>query len=88
MLFSHRKKLIGLWILFILPFAFAIYTACFIHNIERNNMTDLCNKEGQNVPSVNWNMRIDNEWTTLHSDDVFNNKTVILFSLPGAFTPT
>lgn len=51
-------------------------------------MTDLCNKEGQNVPSVNWNMRIDNEWTTLHSDDVFNNKTVILFSLPGAFTPT
>lgn len=51
-------------------------------------MQNLSNKEGQNVPSVSWNMRIDNEWTTLHSDDVFNNKTVILFSLPGAFTPT
>lgn len=28
------------------------------------------------------------EWKDLSSDDVFKNKNVVLFSLPGAFTPT
>jgi len=51
--------------------------------------TDLSNsKEGQQVPHVNFIMRKNNDWVTRSSDDIFNNKTVVVFSLPGAFTPT
>jgi peroxiredoxin len=28
------------------------------------------------------------EWKELSSDDVFKDKRVVLFALPGAFTPT
>ncbi len=43
---------------------------------------------GQKVPNVNFRVRENDEWVTLSSDDLFANKTVVLFSLPGAFTPT
>jgi len=46
------------------------------------------NKEGENVPSVTFPMRKNDEWATRNSEEIFNNKTVIVFSLPGAFTPT
>ena len=46
------------------------------------------NKEGQKVPSVIFPLRQDNEWIQLTSDEIFAGKTVIVFSLPGAFTPT
>ncbi len=46
------------------------------------------NKEGQKVPSVNFIMRKNDDWVTRSSDDIFLNKTVVVFSLPGAFTPT
>jgi len=45
-------------------------------------------KEGQKVPSVNFIMRSNDEWLTRSSENIFENKTVVLFSLPGAFTPT
>lgn len=51
-------------------------------------MTDLINKEGQAVPSVCWSLRSGDEWIKLTSDEVFKDKTVVVFSLPGAFTPT
>ena len=44
--------------------------------------------EGQRVPQVTFRTRRDHEWVDLTSDDVFAGKTVIVFSLPGAFTPT
>jgi glutaredoxin-like protein len=44
--------------------------------------------EGQRVPNVTFKTRRDHEWVDLTSDDVFAGKTVIVFSLPGAFTPT
>jgi glutaredoxin-like protein len=44
--------------------------------------------EGQRVPQVTFKTRRDHEWVDLSSDDVFAGKTVIVFSLPGAFTPT
>ena len=44
--------------------------------------------EGQRVPQVTFKTRRDHEWIDLSSDDVFAGKTVIVFSLPGAFTPT
>jgi glutaredoxin-like protein len=44
--------------------------------------------EGQRVPSVTFKTRRDHEWLDRSSDDLFSGKTVIVFSLPGAFTPT
>ena len=46
------------------------------------------NIEGQAVPNVTFKTREDHEWVEKSSDDVFKGKTVVLFSLPGAFTPT
>jgi glutaredoxin-like protein len=46
------------------------------------------NKEGQRVPEVIFRTRKDHEWVNVSSADVFGGKTVVVFSLPGAFTPT
>jgi glutaredoxin-like protein len=48
----------------------------------------LKNREGQKVPQVSFRARTDSDWKTLSTDDVFKGKTVVVFSLPGAFTPT
>lgn len=44
--------------------------------------------EGQNVPSVVFHTRKDDAWVDVSTDDIFKGKTVAVFSLPGAFTPT
>lgn len=54
-------------------------------NLERT-MFEL--KEGQRVPNVTFRTRSNSDWLDLTSDDVFSGKSVIVFSLPGAFTPT
>jgi glutaredoxin-like protein len=48
----------------------------------------LQNREGQRVPNVTFRIRRDNEWASVSSADLFAGKTVAVFSLPGAFTPT
>ncbi len=48
----------------------------------------LTNKEGQSIPSVTFRIRKGDNWMDLSTDDIFMGKTVVLFSLPGAFTPT
>lgn len=48
----------------------------------------LKNREGQRVPQATFRTRRDHEWVDLTTDDVFKGKTVVVFSLPGAFTPT
>ena len=45
------------------------------------------------VPQVTFKTRVQKEdgeygWKDKTTDDYFKNKTVVLFSLPGAFTPT
>jgi glutaredoxin-like protein len=45
-------------------------------------------REGQKVPQVVFRTRIGNEWKNVGTDDIFKGKTVVVFSLPGAFTPT
>jgi len=49
------------------------------------------------VPQATFNTRVRNvalpdenpfQWKTLTSDDIFKGKRVVLFALPGAFTPT
>jgi len=44
--------------------------------------------EGKRVPQVVFRTRIGNEWKNLTTDELFKGKTVVVFSLPGAFTPT
>ncbi len=46
------------------------------------------NLEGQRVPNVTFRTRRDHEWVDVTSDDIFAGKSVVVFSLPGAFTPT
>ena len=48
----------------------------------------LPNHEGKRVPQVVFRTRSGNEWRSVTSDDLFKGKTVVVFSLPGAFTPT
>lgn len=48
----------------------------------------LDNIEGKKVPAVHFKVQDDNEWKDWSTDDLFLGKRVILFSLPGAFTPT
>lgn len=44
--------------------------------------------EGQRVPQVTFKTRDGHEWLDRTSDDIFAGRTVVIFSLPGAFTPT
>jgi peroxiredoxin len=44
--------------------------------------------EGDAVPAVNFKIREDGEFVTRNSYELFGNKRVVLFALPGAFTPT
>ena len=46
------------------------------------------NFEGKRVPDVTFRVRQDNEWKSITTADLFSGKTVVVFSLPGAFTPT
>ena len=46
------------------------------------------NKEGQKVPSVTFPIRVNDDWSKRDTQEVFAGKTVVVFSLPGAFTPT
>lgn len=48
----------------------------------------LKNREGQSVPSVVFKTRQNDEFVDVSSDEIFAGKTVVVFSLPGAFTPT
>ncbi len=45
-------------------------------------------REGQRVPNVTFRTRLDNQWVNVTTDDLFAGKTVAVFALPGAFTPT
>jgi glutaredoxin-like protein len=46
------------------------------------------NHEVKKVPQVTFRTRVNNEWASVSTDQIFKGKTVVVFSLPGAFTPT
>ncbi|MFD1244886.1 glutathione peroxidase [Paralysiella testudinis] len=48
----------------------------------------LANNEGKKIPSVVFHTRVGDAWKDVSTDELFNGKTVVVFSLPGAFTPT
>lgn len=45
-------------------------------------------KEGYEVPQVEFIFREDGGFVTYSTNELFKNKKVVIFSLPGAFTPT
>lgn len=45
-------------------------------------------KEGYQIPQVEFVFRESGEFVTRTSSELFDGKRVIIFSLPGAFTPT
>jgi glutaredoxin-like protein len=43
---------------------------------------------GKRVPDVTFKARPNDDWQDITSADLFKGKTVVVFSLPGAYTPT
>jgi len=48
----------------------------------------LQDRTGEKVPQVTFRTRAGHDWVDVTTDDIFKGKTVVVFSLPGAFTPT
>jgi len=48
----------------------------------------LKNREGTRVPAVSFRTRVGHDWVQRTSEEIFAGRTVVVFSLPGAFTPT
>jgi glutaredoxin-like protein len=46
------------------------------------------NSEGKRVPFAKFRTRQDGQWKDVTTDELFKGKTVVVFSLPGAYTPT
>ena len=47
------------------------------------------NHEGKQIPQVTFRTRTaQGEWKNVTTDELFKGRTVVVFSLPGAFTPT
>jgi glutaredoxin-like protein len=44
--------------------------------------------EGKKVPQVTFRTREKGDWKNVTTDEIFKGRTVAVFSLPGAFTPT
>jgi glutaredoxin-like protein len=51
-------------------------------------MSQTPSRGGARVPNVTFRVRENNEWKSVTTDDIFKGRTVVVFSLPGAFTPT
>ena len=51
-------------------------------------MSELSAHEGQRIPEVTFRTRQGGEWVDLDTASLFGGKRVVLFALPGAFTPT
>jgi glutathione-dependent peroxiredoxin len=48
----------------------------------------LRNSEGKRVPEATFRTRQDGQWKNVSTDEIFKGRTVVLFALPGAYTPT
>ena len=48
----------------------------------------LKNIEGSAIPQVEFSQIVNDQWEKVNTTDLFKGQNVIVFSLPGAFTPT
>ena len=46
------------------------------------------NRKGQKVPNVAFRIRESGQWATVTTEQLFKGRTVAVFALPGAYTPT
>lgn len=53
-----------------------------------HSQSPLTNHEGRKVPDVVFKTRQNDEFMDVTTESLFKGKTVVVFSLPGAFTPT
>lgn len=44
--------------------------------------------EGSKIPNVTFKSQVEDQWCDITTDELFSGQNVIVFSLPGAFTPT
>lgn len=52
-------------------------------------MKNLINQEGKNILlNIEFPVRVGDKWDKLTTESIFKNKKVVVFGLPGAFTPT
>jgi glutathione amide-dependent peroxidase len=56
--------------------------------IHQENRSMFQDRTGSRIPSVTFHTRRGHEWVDVTTDEIFAGKTVVVFSLPGAFTPT
>lgn len=42
--------------------------------------------EGKKIPTVTFHTRQNDQWVDITTAELFDNKTIVVFSLPGAFT--
>jgi len=55
---------------------------------DERETNELKSREGSRVPDATFPVRRDGVWSTLTTSELFDGRTVVVFSLPGAFTPT
>ena len=48
----------------------------------------MVSREGQKIPEIVFHTREGGAWKDVKSSEIFAGRTVVVFSLPGAFTPT
>jgi glutaredoxin-like protein len=48
----------------------------------------LPNSEGKKVPEATFRTRRDGQWKDINTREIFEGRTVVVFALPGAYTPT
>jgi glutaredoxin-like protein len=91
--FSLASNTIGksiIWIMFFYFIRFIDYleVAIILTTLNQQRSNAMQHKENQQVPQVVFHTRQDDNWVDVSSEELFAGKTVILFALPGAFTPT
>lgn len=56
--------------------------------MSNQTLPSAAEKEGQPVPQVTFRTRTEHDWQNITTEELFAGKNVVVFSLPGAFTPT
>src|SRR3954452_1358213 len=59
-----------------------------LFNSRDGNPMSLPNSEGKRIPEVTFRTRADGQWKDVATRDLFAGRTVVVFALPGAYTPT